>query len=187
MQKTILVSIPQPCHEDWSNMSPQGNGRHCNSCNKIVVDFTKMDHEDLLEYLRSHAGKGTCGRFKSSQLTMPAPAPSLPVHPVFSKFRRMTALLMAGFAFLASACKPGLTGKPTVGEIAVDSSMTVKPVSADTASQKVEEPRTRDEVKDIQSPPPVNFEEFHTKGNWIVTETDELPQFPPLDTTILRK
>ena len=35
--------IPNPCHEDWNKMTPEDKGRHCSVCDKVVIDFTKMD------------------------------------------------------------------------------------------------------------------------------------------------
>ena len=66
--KSIQISIPTPCHEDWSKMSPQEQGRFCNSCQKCVVDFTGFTDEQLIHYLATHAEKNLCGRFNDTQL-----------------------------------------------------------------------------------------------------------------------
>ncbi|MBA2481176.1 MAG: hypothetical protein H0V44_10985 [Planctomycetes bacterium] len=36
------LHIPKPCHEDWAAMHPNERGRHCASCDKTVVDVTRM-------------------------------------------------------------------------------------------------------------------------------------------------
>lgn len=47
-------------------MQPEGNGRHCDSCCKTVVDFTGMSDAGILDYFKQHSG--ICGRFTSGQL-----------------------------------------------------------------------------------------------------------------------
>lgn len=62
------ISIPTPCHEDWSQMTPNELGRHCNACAKTVVDFTQMSDEAVQLYLLSRHGERICGRFSTVQL-----------------------------------------------------------------------------------------------------------------------
>jgi len=42
MQK-LQLSIPEPCHENWHQMTPTEQGRFCNACSKEVVDFSMMN------------------------------------------------------------------------------------------------------------------------------------------------
>jgi hypothetical protein len=69
MQK---ITIPKPCHEDWSGMTAEKNGRFCGSCQKTVVDFTAMADAEILAFFVAKAAetevKGVCGRFKTEQL-----------------------------------------------------------------------------------------------------------------------
>jgi len=67
MSKKIQLYIPTPCHENWDNMSPVDKGRFCMSCQKKVIDFTGMNDEQLIAYLKKPAAS-TCGRFDESQL-----------------------------------------------------------------------------------------------------------------------
>lgn len=66
MKKSIVISIPEPCHEDWAKMTPTEKGKFCNSCAKEVVDFTNKTDEDLVKILSKN--KNLCGRIKHSQL-----------------------------------------------------------------------------------------------------------------------
>ncbi|WP_028979329.1 hypothetical protein [Sporocytophaga myxococcoides] len=66
MSKGII--IPKPCYEDWNKMTPKEQGKHCNSCNKVVVDFTNAKEEEILNYIRQNSGKRVCGYFKSDQV-----------------------------------------------------------------------------------------------------------------------
>jgi hypothetical protein len=66
MQTITNISIPQPCHQNWNDMTPAGQGRHCQSCQKIVVDFTGMTTSEIIGYLNAN-GK-VCGRFTQEKL-----------------------------------------------------------------------------------------------------------------------
>jgi hypothetical protein len=70
MKAPILLHIPEPCRENWDAMTTADKGRHCNSCNKIVVDFSVMSDRQVLEYFKTTTGK-TCGRFHDDQLQRP--------------------------------------------------------------------------------------------------------------------
>lgn len=63
----LNLSIPQPCHENWQQMTPQDHGRHCSACQKVVVDFTAMSDQQVLDYMRQ-ATSSVCGRFNNDQL-----------------------------------------------------------------------------------------------------------------------
>ncbi|UOR04772.1 carboxypeptidase-like regulatory domain-containing protein [Hymenobacter aerilatus] len=65
------LSVPTPCHENWQQMTPATNGRHCAACQTVVVDFTHFTDAELLAYLGQHAGQSTCGRFRAEQLGRP--------------------------------------------------------------------------------------------------------------------
>ncbi|HJT74049.1 MAG TPA: hypothetical protein VJ720_08525 [Chitinophaga sp.] len=63
-----MIHIPTPCHEDWNNMLPANEGRHCLQCCKTVVDFTNWETADIIAYFEKNAGKKTCGRFRKEQM-----------------------------------------------------------------------------------------------------------------------
>ncbi|MDA3615018.1 hypothetical protein [Polluticaenibacter yanchengensis] len=65
----LPIQIPNPCHENWSGMMAQQNGRYCGACEKIVVDFTDWEPDDILQYLKNNSK--TCGRLKVEQLKKP--------------------------------------------------------------------------------------------------------------------
>ncbi len=67
VKEVNLMKIEKPCTEDFSAMQKNNLGRHCSSCNKTVVDFTKMSTNDIKTHLASASGE-VCGRFKSLQL-----------------------------------------------------------------------------------------------------------------------
>lgn len=69
MKTNYAISIPKPCHEDWSKMTPNEKGRFCQSCSKTVVDFTKMDVDEIQKYIHNNKNQRICGHIKQSQLS----------------------------------------------------------------------------------------------------------------------
>ncbi len=72
MNESKSIHIPEPCHENWEDMSLTDKGRHCDSCVKEVVDFSDWNHNDIIHYLDNSDGM-VCGRIKKSQLASPEP------------------------------------------------------------------------------------------------------------------
>lgn len=68
MSKRIHLDVPEPCHENWNNMTPVEKGRFCNSCQKQVVDFTRMTDAQVAAFFRKPSTSSVCGRFMSDQL-----------------------------------------------------------------------------------------------------------------------
>ncbi|WP_339662001.1 carboxypeptidase-like regulatory domain-containing protein [Croceibacter atlanticus] len=69
MTPKFKISIPEPCHEDWSKMTPTEKGRYCKACSKEVIDFTHFSNEAL--HKRITQGESLCGRFLQHQLDTP--------------------------------------------------------------------------------------------------------------------
>ena len=70
MTKDLQLGIPKPCSENWSQMSPEANGRFCSSCQKMILDFTAMEDNEILQWFANHQGSA-CGRFRPDQLNRP--------------------------------------------------------------------------------------------------------------------
>jgi len=67
--RKIQLSIPEPCHEQWDNMTPTQQGRYCNACAKEVVDFSNMSDSEVLGYFtRKKKVDIVCGRAYPDQL-----------------------------------------------------------------------------------------------------------------------
>ena len=67
------VSIPKPCHEDWNQMTPNQQGRHCNVCVKTVVDFTNMEPKEIKSFFEEKKGEKVCGHFRTNQVERTIP------------------------------------------------------------------------------------------------------------------
>ena len=63
----INIQIDKPCSEDFKTFKKTDKGGFCNSCKKTVVDFTKMNDQEIITYFNSDKSK-TCGLFLESQL-----------------------------------------------------------------------------------------------------------------------
>lgn len=112
--------IPEPCHEDWNAMTPKERGRFCDACAKVVVDFTTMSDEEIINYLQQYSKQKTCGHFKNEQLHQPEKLEinlaSIPTNLSFRKYFAI-ALLIAFTSVGLVSCKTN-SGR-TVGEIVV--------------------------------------------------------------------
>ncbi|NML35816.1 hypothetical protein HHL17_01285 [Chitinophaga sp. G-6-1-13] len=67
MKRTITVSIPKPCHEQWDSMLPGCGGNYCQQCEQTVIDFSLLSDQELLDKLGNSSGN-ICGRFDISQV-----------------------------------------------------------------------------------------------------------------------
>jgi len=63
-----LISIPEPCHENWAEFTPTEKGAFCGSCQIDVVDFSNMSPNEISATLKKNAGQHLCGRFRKSQI-----------------------------------------------------------------------------------------------------------------------
>jgi hypothetical protein len=68
MSKALQLSIPKPCHENWNEMTHAEKGKFCGSCQKQVIDFTRMSDRDLAAFFKKPSTGSVCGRFNNDQL-----------------------------------------------------------------------------------------------------------------------
>lgn len=66
-KRVFKISIPRPCSENWEAMKKKGEGRFCENCKKIVVDFSHLTNEELYFHF-SRSATIPCGRFNNAQL-----------------------------------------------------------------------------------------------------------------------
>lgn len=64
----MKARIKEPCDADWNAMKIVHSGRFCDHCSKNVIDFTRMQREDILQYLMARPDERVCGRVLRSQL-----------------------------------------------------------------------------------------------------------------------
>lgn len=80
MKENIALSISSPCSEKWDDFTPASGGRFCGSCQKTVVDFTKMGDAEIVDFFRAKPTH-TCGRFRPDQLKAYSHSPVVKINP----------------------------------------------------------------------------------------------------------
>lgn len=63
-----MISIPEPCKEDFSKMSQTERGAFCNKCSIDTFDFRSLSNTEINHIIKVNAGQHICGRFNKSQL-----------------------------------------------------------------------------------------------------------------------
>lgn len=63
----MKLEIKEPCHENWDNMKIGVISRHCEVCEKSVMDFTKMNRAEIITYILSNPNDEVCGRLNKDQ------------------------------------------------------------------------------------------------------------------------
>ena len=66
MRSPINISIPEPCGESWQKMTPVSGGRHCDVCEKCIVDFTQSSDKEIWKAYQKEGQ--ICGQFRPDQL-----------------------------------------------------------------------------------------------------------------------
>jgi len=60
-------SIPQPCNENFSLMTPTERGAFCEKCATDTFDFRSKTPEEIKQILRMHIGQQICGQITLEQ------------------------------------------------------------------------------------------------------------------------
>lgn len=63
-----MISIPDPCSEDFSKMTATVRGAFCSKCQIDTFDFRDVSDYDINKIILQNKGKHLCGQFKGSQL-----------------------------------------------------------------------------------------------------------------------
>ena len=84
--KNLNLSVPKPCHETWESFTTTRNGAFCDSCKKVVIDFTKMNGDEIIRSL-SKKETQVCGRFRSDQLKIYQASRNFTFNPDFKIFK----------------------------------------------------------------------------------------------------
>lgn len=102
MKPEFQLQIPEPCHENWNAMSPADKGRFCASCQKVVIDFSRMTDHELAAFFKKPSGP-VCGRLRQDQLDrdLVLPRKRIPWIKYFFQF------ILPAFLFSARATAQG--------------------------------------------------------------------------------
>jgi hypothetical protein len=61
------LSRLKKCNQYWDEMKPVTGGRHCNKCEKKIVDFSAMSFTDIAFYM-AESKEPVCGFYRPEQL-----------------------------------------------------------------------------------------------------------------------
>ncbi len=62
------ITIPEPCSENWNEMTPTQKGAFCQKCALDVYDFTNKSGDEIRTILAQSVGSRVCGRIENVQL-----------------------------------------------------------------------------------------------------------------------
>ena len=62
------INIPEPCSEDWNEMTPNKKGAFCQKCALDVYDFTNKSGNEIRDILTLNIGSPVCMRIEPTQL-----------------------------------------------------------------------------------------------------------------------
>ncbi|MDB9720274.1 carboxypeptidase-like regulatory domain-containing protein [Winogradskyella sp.] len=97
MKSNLALNIKSPCTENFNTFSPTKKGGFCGSCKSEVIDFTKMNAEEIGNYFKNNTSKNTCGRFKNTQVQQGKSVRKK--RPVFSFISGISLACIAFFSF----------------------------------------------------------------------------------------
>jgi hypothetical protein len=88
-----MIQIKEPCNADWQEMTPEKSGKFCGACEKVVIDFSKMNDAEIKNYFITYSNQKTCGRFLASQLNRPLLTERVPLfNALFRQWNNMPVL-----------------------------------------------------------------------------------------------
>lgn len=60
--KASEIGIKDPCHVDWTKMTPAEGGRFCGDCKKVVRDLSKLTEREARALVAKERYEGLCVR-----------------------------------------------------------------------------------------------------------------------------
>jgi hypothetical protein len=121
MQK-IQLSIPEPCHESWQNMTSTQQGRFCNACAKEVIDFSTMTDAQVFDYFSGLKNEKVCGRAYPDQLGRTITLPKITRKKLFGYWTYVTAFFLF---FAKTSIKVQAQGQVVTAPVKRDLGMTL--------------------------------------------------------------
>lgn len=133
----MKLAIKEPCQENWDNMKIGMISRHCDVCEKSVMDFTTSSRAEIITYIISNRNESTCGRMHRDQFEFHHEDIPVLIEVLKQKPRNHAFLILALVSLSLSACAQETIIEPTkppiekhvMGRIA-------PPPSPDTTTQK---------------------------------------------------
>jgi hypothetical protein len=160
--KSFNLTIENPCHEDWSKMTPTQRGRFCGACERDLIDFSILTDAEVFKVIQANEGK-VCGRFHKTQMNRDFIQVEERESPKYLKFAASLLLSLA-----VGNTQGQSVPKESIHIEAADS--TQKPVEP---IQKTIPPYTiSGKVYDVTTNDPIPFSLVRIQGNTVGTKTD---------------
>jgi hypothetical protein len=165
MKNQLKISIPTPCHENLSLMDKTEKGKFCLSCQKEVIDFTKMTDEDIVLYFgKKKSGEAkVCGTFRADQVLENEKMIEIPIQTYFyakTNHQKFLWMLFACMGMFFVSCNSKTKGEVKI--TVVDSLKNIQEqdtidnkeilLTGDTiySTQPMEKPKKIERVETIQ-------------------------------------
>ena len=199
----MKVAIFEPCPANWEKMQIKLNARHCDQCDKSVVDFTKKSRAEIITYLIENPNGSVCGRMNQQQFDIKEEdLPELISILSQPRFRANAFLILAVVcSSLFYSCETASTGKKTIGKmkiekqkIEVQKSNPVDKISSIDSVKKtkkqhiIPQVELMGEVSILPEPPPaiaggITYEplpeiEVVTNPEEVLSYAEVMPEFP---------
>ena len=172
MSNKIFIGIPDPCHENWNQMSPVEKGRFCASCQKTVVDFTYSTDREIIDFL-AKSGNSVCGRFDNRQLNRPLVNANQSTLAVSSRWSMMLAGLLAWGVSQAQTENGNVKGKVVMqGKPVINSTDVIVPLTIPSNLSKI-----TGRVLNAKDMTPIPYATIMIKGTKSGTVADENGRF----------
>jgi hypothetical protein len=108
----LQLVIPEPCHEDWEKMTPNEQGKFCNSCAKSVIDFSTMTDTQLINYFQQLKEEHICGNFSPDQIERTIVSQPLSRKKIFNYWQYLLAFFLMLTKGQQSRAQSGIRAKP---------------------------------------------------------------------------
>jgi TonB family protein len=141
------VSIVEPCPANWEHMQIKLHARHCDQCDKSVVDFTQKSRAEIITYLIENPNGSVCGRMNQQQFDIKEEdLPELIAILSQPRFRANAFLILAVVcSSLFYSCETDSNGVKTIEKPKIER-QTIDPVDKQK-NNSVENTRSNDSVK----------------------------------------
>lgn len=100
----MKLVIKEPCHENWDNMKIGMISRHCDVCEKSVMDFTTSSRAEIITYILSNRNESTCGRMRRDQFEFHHEDIPVLIEVLKQKPRNHAFLILALVSLSLTAC-----------------------------------------------------------------------------------
>ena len=199
----MKVSIFEPCPANWEKMQIKLNARHCDQCDKSVVDFTKKSRAEIITYLIENPNGSVCGRMNQQQFDIKEEdLPELISILSQPRFRANAFLILAVVcSSLFYSCETDLKDVKTIVKLKIENqkieaqkSNPVEKISSNDSVKKtkkqliIHQGELMGEVSILPEPPPaiaggITYEplpeiEVVTNPEEVLSYAEVMPEFP---------